>query len=286
MWDCICDCRSSDNLSWLFIHSNISKSHAYSFHNFCLIFCLLGIYSSFCSCHCWYFWRGIQWKPLVESYSRILCCFWTRFSNCNSLANEKKQTRRMNPTIKNQLGRLNLIQWLNQNQIMMSRSFWLKTSKKNHKNDFSILFSLSLNPPQNKSFHPTKSKQKKPFLTLFETNYRSHSLIENIPPTHPLRHLISMQMYTVYMTPFKVNLSRNKEKQTDNIPSSTMTPHFYDNILNIWPHLKWICPETKQNNRQTIFPMTLNTIDDTFFPTHSDTHFLCKFVENITPFQI
>ena len=45
------------------------------------------------------------------------------------------------------------------------------------------------------------------------------------------------------------------------------------------------CPETKQN-RQTIFPMTLNTIDDTSFPTHSDTHFLCKCSENITPFQV
>ena len=45
------------------------------------------------------------------------------------------------------------------------------------------------------------------------------------------------------------------------------------------------CPETKQN-RKTIFPMTLNTIDDTSFPTHSDTHFLCKCVENLTPFQI
>ena len=32
--------------------------------------------------------------------------------------------------------------------------------------------------------------------------------------------------------------------------------------------------------------MTLNTIDDTSFPPHSDTHFLSKNVENLTPFQI
>jgi len=32
--------------------------------------------------------------------------------------------------------------------------------------------------------------------------------------------------------------------------------------------------------------MTLNTIDDTFFPTHSDTHFLSKYVDNLTQLQI
>ena len=115
------------------------------------------------------------------------------------------------------------------------------------------------------------------------------------------------------MTPFKVNLSRNKAKQTDNIPNdfkfnwwylfSTHSDthferqsfwnkfkellvcfddrfsdmyllllsfhiyiiNFYANILKIRPHLKWICPETKQN-RQTIFLMILNLIDDTSLP--------------------
>ena len=50
--------------------------------------------------------------------------------------------------------------------------------------------------------------------------------------------------------PIESELSRNKAKQKDNITNN------------------------------------LYTIDDTFFPTHSDTHFLSKYVENLTPFQI
>ena len=64
----------------------------------------------------------------------------------------------------------------------------------------------------------------------FDTNYRSQSQIENIPL---LRHLISMHMYGIHDPLFKVNLSRNKEKQTDNISPSIMTPHFYEIICKI-----------------------------------------------------
>ena len=184
------------------------------------------------------------------------------------IANPKNETNNKEPIREAE-------QWLNQNQLMMSTSFRLKTSKKNHKNDFSILLPTT----KNKSFHPTKSEQKKPFLTPFDTNYRSHYLIEIIPPTHPLRHLISLQMYCIY-DPIKWICPETKKNR-----QATFPPPLWHRISMI---IYWICPETKQN-RQTISPMTLNTINDTFFPffpTHSDTHFLCKCVENITPFQI
>ena len=58
-----------------------------------------------------------------------------------------------------------------------------------------------------------------------------------------------MKIYAKY-NPIESELSRNKAKQKDNITND------------------------------------LYTIDDTFFPTHSDTHFLSKYVENLTPFQI
>jgi len=123
--------------------------------------------------------------------------------------------------------------------------------KKNHKNDFSILFLHSLNPPQNKSFHPTKSEQKEtPF---FDTNYRSQSQIENIPP-HPstTKYLISMHMYCIH-DPIQSEFVQ-KQRKTDRQHSLLhMTPHFYDfydNILNIWPHLKWIVQKQRKTDRQ------------------------------------
>ena len=58
-----------------------------------------------------------------------------------------------------------------------------------------------------------------------------------------------MKLYAKY-NPIESELSRNKAKQKDNI-----TNYLYKN-------------------------------DNTSFPTHSDTHFLSKYVENLTPFQI
>ena len=58
-----------------------------------------------------------------------------------------------------------------------------------------------------------------------------------------------MKIYAKY-NPIESELSRNKAKQKDNITND------------------------------------LYTIDDTFFPTHSDTHFLSKYVEYLTPFKI
>jgi len=86
------------------------------------------------------------------------------------------------------------------------------------------------------------------------------------------------------MTPFKVNCQETKQNRKTRV---TMTPIFYVNVLKTKPHFKFKvnCPETKQNTK-TIFPMTLNKIDDTFFPTHANTHFLSKYVDNLTPSQI
>ena len=38
MWNYICDCRSSYNISWFFVCINISQSHANSFYNFASFF--------------------------------------------------------------------------------------------------------------------------------------------------------------------------------------------------------------------------------------------------------
>ena len=120
------------------------------------------------------------------------------------------KTRGTNSTRKNQLGRLNQIHWLN--QIHHKINLFIQLNHK--KNNFEIL----------------QSNKRK----IFYTNFRSQSLVANIPP--PCKGIEDM-------TPLKVNLSRSKAKQTDNndfkfIPTHSDT-HFYVNVLlKIQPNFK------------------------------------------------
>jgi len=65
---------------------------------------------------------------------------------------------------------------------------------------------------------------------------------------------------------------------------STMTPNFYANVLKIWPHLKYICLETKAKQTDNI-PNNFKSKWWYLFPAHSDTNFLFKCIEKITQFQ-